>query len=112
MAGQILPDVVFRLAERAAGWIQPAVASERCVGQVMEFGGGLRAAWPSVADVFSAACDDGHLVKASSTWRVSAPRDGLPWWCERLTEDAASASLSGRAGAPTAGRSCAAGASV
>jgi hypothetical protein len=50
IAGQLLPHVLFGLAERAAGWIEPVVSSERCVRQAVELAGGLRTAWPDVAD--------------------------------------------------------------
>jgi len=50
IAGQILPDVLFGLAERAAGRIEPAVASESRAGQPVELAGGLRTAYPDLAD--------------------------------------------------------------
>ena len=44
IAGQLLPDVLFGLAERAAGRIEPAVASKSRAGQPVELAGGLRTA--------------------------------------------------------------------
>ena len=44
IAGQILPYVIYGLAERAAGRIEPAVASESRARQPVELAGGLRTA--------------------------------------------------------------------
>ena len=44
IAGQILPDVIYGLAERAAGRIEPAVASESRARQPVELAGCLRTA--------------------------------------------------------------------
>jgi hypothetical protein len=44
IAGQILPYVIYGLAKRAAGRIEPAVASESRARQPVELAGGLRTA--------------------------------------------------------------------